>query len=454
MIAAQGDLPRAASYGQGGWLKLLEGDVEAALATAREASQAPGMAYLESEALFQAGGIVAGLAVLETLHANGAVEGTLGLVRRRHQLGDHAGAVRIAQTLPWHAHAALAGARSALAAEQPNIALRFVEPYLQGQAPLPEPAVAAAFVLTTASILAKFGQTEQLQRFVDRVLGAGDLAEDMMPAVARAAWMAGRGREAWQTFDPQKSPWCGAARMELALLAGDAPRAADLLNRAGPLGAPSAPAVKLLEGGPDTSTTPPGGPLSESATGVFAPGKTVHIWRTHPHRWQPWIDAALRTPADVVVCDLASGAVPEAETLPWAVMDDGALLEALAPMPVAPRRPKATDHVNVGYNLCVGVGVGHDWPREEDEIVRGAFPPSPPAESPAAVQVLGADAALAVANTGHPAVVIAPPGDPFWAGPLPERIWPQFRVIRASPQTGWAGAGERVVAAVETLLGT
>ena len=170
MIAAQGDLPRAASYAGGAWSKLSEGDVSAALEAARAAIASPGMAFLEAEALFAAGAVVAGLERLENLHNQGEPEGTVALVRRRHQLGDHAGAVRAAQTMPWHAHAALTGARSALTANQPGVALRLVEPYLQGFAPLPEPAVAGALVATTAAILATFGEALQLQRFVDRVV--------------------------------------------------------------------------------------------------------------------------------------------------------------------------------------------------------------------------------------------------------------------------------------------
>ena len=449
LIAAQGDLPRAASYAGGGWSKLLEGDVNAALEAARQAIGSPGMAFLEAEALFAAGAVVAGLQRLEALHARGEPEATLGLVRRRHQLGDHRGAVRIAQSLPWHAHVALAGARSALTVDQPGVALRLVEPYLQGFAPLPEPAVAAAFTVVTASILARFGEHTQLQRFVDRVVMAGDLGEDMLPAVARAAWIAGRARESWHRFEVDKSPWCVAARLELAVLAGDPALAAQLLTKAGPLGVPSTPAVNLLRGEPDAGDASPGDPLTAGAREVFVADKTVHVWRTHPHRWQPWIDAALRTPADVVVCDLVRNEVPDPEVLPWAVMDDGALVEALAPTVAAidPARPGYG--VGVGADLCVGVGVGHDWPDTETEVVRGTFPR---AAGEAAVRVLSADAALAEAGAGRPIVVVAPPGDPFWAGPLPERVWPHLRVVRPSPHAGWQGGGAEVVAAVQELL--
>lgn len=449
MIAAQGDLPRAASYAGGGWAKLLEGDVKAALAAARDAIRTPGMAFLEAESLFAAGAVTAGLQRLEELHARGEVEGTLALVRRRHQLGDHRGAVRIAQTLPWHAHAALTGARSALAADQPGIAMRMLEPYLQGFAPLPEPAVAAGFVVTMAVVLAKFGEHAQLQRFVDRVATAGDLPEDMMPGAARAAWMAGRGREAWRRFEAGESPWCVAARLELAILAGDAQLAAQLMARAGPLGTPSAPVLGLLKGEPDTRTATPGEALTDNAREVFVADKTVHVWRTHPHRWQPWIDAARRTPADVVVCDLPGGELPDPEVLPWAVMDDGALVEALAPVAVTPAADVPGRGVAVGGDLCTGVGVGHDWPDAETDVFRETFPG---ATGEPAARVLGAEAALADMASGCRTVVIAPPGDPFWAGPIPERVWPHIRVLRSSPHAGWAGGGARLAAAVDELL--
>lgn len=451
--AAQGDVARAAAHAAGGWAKLLAGEVGEALDIARKAPGAPGMGLLEAEALIAAGAIVAGLEVLEALHREGEPEGTLGLVRRRHQLGDHRGAMRAAQAMPWHAGAALAGARAALMIDEPGIALRLVEPYLQGLAPLPEPAVAAALAVTTASVLARFGEHAQLRAFAGRLLNAGDLMEEMSPSVARAAWIAGLAAEAWRAFDAAGSdgadtPWRAAARLELAVLAGDAHLAARLLQRAGPLGGPAAPALGLLRGGPEAPAD--GTPfLTDRAREVFVEGRTVHVWRTHPHRWRPWIEAALRTPAEVVVCDLAAGDLPDPETLPGAVMDDGTLVEELAPVPTPVARTGGAG-VDVAARLCQGVGVGRDWPAAETEAVRAAVP-APSGE--AAVRVVGADAALAEAATGRPAVVVAPPGDPFWAGPLPESVWPAMRIVRHAAQGGWSDAGARVVAAARELLG-
>ena len=447
-LAAQGDLARAASYARGLWGRLLEGEVGEVLGEARKSIGSPGMAFLEAEALFAAGAVVAGLRRLEDLHDRGDTTGTLGLVRRRHQLGDHLGAMRAAQALPWDAHAALTGARSALAADRPGIALRFVEPYLEGVANLPEPAVAGAFGMTVAAVLASLGEHAQLRRFADRLLGAGDLPDDMKPTVARAAWTAGLGREAWHRFDAEQGPWSVAARLELAVLAGDSELASRLLERAGPLGVPSAQAVRLLTG----ARTPPEAAADDArdaraAGEVFAEGRTVHIWRTHPHRWRPWIDAALRTPADVVLCDLAEGRLPEEDALPWVVMDDGALIDILDPLPVRPVAAGGRG-ATIAADLCRGVGIGHDWPDEETAAVQRALAAVEGADG---VRVLGADEALAGAETGRLAVVVAPPGDPFWAGPLPELSWPALRVVRADPQAGWSGAGDRVAAAATEL---
>jgi len=450
MVAAQGDLARAASYAGGAWRKLFDGDVKTVLGMARQAPGAPGMGYLEAEALFAGGAITAGLRQFEYLHHQGEAAATLALARRRHQLGDHLGAVEAASTLPRHAHAALTGARSALAANRPHSAMRFVEPYLEGHAPVPEPAVAGAFASTTASVLARLGEHARLREFVDRLLSAGDLAEDMMPAVARAAWIGGRAREAWHRFAVSDSPWCIAARLELAILAGDIVSSAKLIARAGPLGAASRPAVELLRAHPCPGETKGDRCLTESAREVFAPGRTVHIWRTHPHRWRPWIEAALLTPADVVVCDLAVDELPAAESVPWAVMDDGALMGQLAPVGVT-ATPRSSAGVRLGGALCRGVGIGHDWPTREDEVVRRTLPLT---NGDAAVEVLGADEALATVGAGKPVVVVAPPGDPFWSGPVPEQVWQTARVVRADARTGWEGAGERVVAAALDLLGT
>ena len=453
MIAAQGDLTRAAAHGGGGWIALVKGDVAAALQSARQAIDGPGMRFLEAEALFCAGAVVSGLQRLEALHARGDSAGTLALVRRRHQLGDHAGATHAALGLPGHVHVALTGARAALASHRFDVAFRFVEPFLHGVAAVPEPGTAGAVAMTAASILARTLEHERLRSFVDRLINAGDLPEDMMPAAGRAAWIGGRAREAWSRFEMTQSPWSAAARLELAILAGNLALAERLVERAGLLGTPSMAAVRLLGGGTkmEGGDAPPDAPyLTKAAGDVFGEGRTVHVWRTHPYRWRPWIEAAVRTPADVTVCDLAAGRLPDPDVLPSAVLDDGALIDMLDPVPVPVAAPEGAG-VAIGPNLCRGVGIGHDWPAEEIGVLRRGLPPAP-APGRDAVQVLGADDALACAHAGRAVVVIAPPGDPFWAGPVPERIWPAMRVVRSDAQAGWKGAGARAVAAVEGLL--
>ena len=453
MIAAQGDLARAAAQGGGGWVALLGGDWAAALQSARQAIESPGMRYLEAEALFNAGAVVSGLQRFEAMHARGDPAATLALIRRRHQLGDHAGAMRAASRLPRHVHAALAGARAAIAGDRVEVAFRFVEPFLHGVAPVPESGTAGAVAMTVASILARTREHERLRSFVDRLLCAGDLPEDMMPAVARAAWTGGRAREAWNRFKAMEGPWSLAARLELAILAGDATLAEQLAQRAGPLGALSMPAMRLLGGGTGTDGggAPPAAPHpAKDVEEVFGDGCTVHVWRTHPTRWQPWIEAALRTPADVTVCDLSAGRLPAPDVPPSAVLDDGALVDMLDPVPVPAAAPRG-DGVAIGAELCRGIGIGHDWPEQETEDMRGELP-SASAPQEAAVWVLGGEDALEIVHTGRAVVVVAPPGDPFWAGPVPEKVWPSVRVVRADAQAGWSGAGARVVAAVEGLL--
>lgn len=453
MIAAQGDLARAAVHGGDGWVALLDGNLSAALQHARQDIESPGMWFLEAEALFYAGAVVSGLQRFEAMHARGDSAATLALARRRHQLGDHAGAMRAAYRLPQHVHAALTGARAAIASRRFDVAFRFIEPFLYGVAPVPDPGTAGTVAMTVASALAGTREHDRLRSFVDGLLAA-DLPEDMLPAVGRAAWIGGRAAEAWNRFETTESPCSVAARLELAILAANPTLAERLAERAGPLAAPSMPAVHLLGGntrtGRDAMPTAGAPPSGKGAGEVFGEGCTVHVWRTHPYRWQPWIEAAMRTPADVTVFDLAAGRLPDPQVLPSAVLDDGALFDMLEPVPVPAATPQGTG-VATGAKLCLGVGIGHDWPEQETEVVRAALPPAP-AAGKAAVWVLGAEDALSLVHTGRAMVIVAPPGDPFWASPVPERVWPSVRVVRSDGQAGWKGAGARVVAAAEDLL--
>ena len=444
IFAAQGDLRRAALWGGGGWASLAEGDIGKALRAARAGSaNDPITGLLKAEALLAAGAIVAGLEVLEQLHEEGDTAGSLALARRRYLLGDHVGALSAASMLPMHAGAALIGARASLARDRPDPAFRLIEPFLAGSVPLPEPAVAGAMAVVAASIMARKGSIGELKSFAAHIHASPVPPGEMLATLVRVMWIGGLAEAAWERVGGDGDSWMLAARLELAVLAGDAKLAANLLERAGPLGVAAAAGVALLRG-ETTDTAARGGEHD-----LFAPGIKVHIWRTHPHRWQPWIDAALRTPADVSVFDLAANRVPDQQDIPQVVLDDGSLATLLPPAPVAVRTG-AGDGVWIERNLCSGIGIGHDWPDEEWSVLRDATPEAD--LDSAGVLVISAAGALAQAGEGRPTVVIAPPGDPFWGGPFPERAWPAFRIARADAKDGWKGAGFRVAALANSLL--
>ena len=450
MAAAAGDLPRAAAIAAGPWQRLAEGDLAGALREARGGAEggADGelsmeMALAEAEALVMAGAVASGLNRLLDMHRAMYATATVALARHRHRFGDHTGAVDAAMTMPGHAQAAILCAKAALMENRAASAIRSIEPFLSGVAPVPDAMVAGALATLAASALARMGRREELERLASGLLGAGDLDDEIKPAVARVAWTAGRAREAWSRFKPDQDPWSAVARLELALLAGEVELATRLSGQAGPLGVPSLPALNLLKGGK---------PQGETVVKVLADGRRTHVWRTHPTRWAPWIDAAKATGAKIELYDLAAGNLPDESELPEVAMDDSALLELVEPRPVPVRRAPEGVGVWVEPRLCAGFGIGHDWPRAEDQALAAGLGDAR-AKSPdrAAVLVLSAETALAVAASGRPALAVAPPGDPFWAGPLPERAWPAMLALRADPSRGWAGAGERAARAALDL---
>ena len=444
-LAALGDIARAGACGGAGWRELAAHDVRGALRIARaQRLRTSAVILLEAEALVAAGAVVAGLKRLEALHRRGDAAGTLALARRTHLLGDHARAERVAMTLPMHAQAALIGARAAGSLERPDAMLGFLAPFLEGAAPVPEPGVAAAIAGVAAAALARRRDHTRLRAFADRLLATPDLVEDMMPMVARTAWTAGLAAEAWKRFSRVEAhPWMAAARLELALLAGDARRASRELRHAGAIAAPGAGALLVLEG--RTIEAPI--PLAET----FSDAVRVHLWRTHPTRWRPWVDALERTAADIEIVDLARGPLPAESAVPQAVLDDGSLIESFAPVPVPPRPIGGAGVWISKAPLCAGVGIGHDWPETHTERIKETFEPAPD-RTRAAVRVLGARAALECAGEGRPTVVVAPPGDPFWAGPLPERAWPAMRIVRADPKTGWRDGAHQASELIRGLL--
>ncbi len=445
VFAAQGDLMRAAAWGGGGWACLAKGDVKSAFRAVRTGPQDdPTMILLKAETLLAAGAVVAGLEVLEELHDDGDAAGSLALARRRYLLGDYDRALSIASALPMHAGAALLGARAALALDRPDPALRLVEPFLAGAAPLPEPAMAGAMAVIAASIMARKGSSKELKAFVEQFHTAPSVPGEMLPTIVRAMWIGGAAATAWDRVKDDADSWNLLARLELAVLSGRAELAATLLERAGPSGVAAAAGVALLRG--ETAREPAGGAGGQD---LFAEGARVHIWQTHAHRWSPWINAAMRMSSDVAVFNLAEGTLPDKDDIPQVVLDDGSLVTLLPPVQV-PRQTRTGSGVWVEQDLCRGIGINHDWPDEEISALRAAVPEA--GRDEAAVLIVGSDTALAAADSGRPMVVVAPPGDPFWGGPFPERAWPALCVERADPRNGWNGAGRRVAETARSLF--
>lgn len=440
MALAAGDTQVAGMYG-GGFKALAEGDVVAALGEARRGSEGRcAMRLLEAEALIAAGGVVAGMRRLDALHRAGDAAASLALARRRHLLGDFDGAQSAASALPMHARAMLIGARAALAKDRVEDAAEMMQPFLEGIAYCPEAMVAGGVAVVAAQIMLREGQDQRLREFATRMMGP-ELPDEMLPTVVRVAWMAGLASKAWERCSGDRE-WPTAARMELSILAGDGAGAAALAKRAGDLAVPNANALTLL-GGSRASLS------EEDHARMFGAGVSVHLWRTHPHRWQPWIQAALNTEANVEVFDLAAGELPDPQAIPEVLLDDGSLVELLQPVPTPPR-PRGSG-VWVDGKLCQGVALHLDWPEEETRVLQGL--PRAASRDAAALHILPGEDAFGAVRDGRLAIAVAPPGDAFWAGPLAEQAWPSLRVVRADPKRGWAGAGRRIVAAAKELAG-
>ena len=440
LAAAQGDLHLAAVCGGSNWAALCNGRAPEAFDAARAAPDSPGMKHLEAEALLAAGLIVAGLRALEALFAQGDPAAAIALIRRRHALGDHRGAMLAAGAIPHHASAALTGARAALLLGSLSTSWGFLEPFVEGLVPAPEPLTAGAIAVAAAATLARMGSYGQLRGFAERMSFAGHLPDSMMPAGARVAWTAGLAQQAWTRLSSVDTPLAVTARAELALLAGDADLARTLLSQCGHLATPGMASLAVLAG--DVQ-------INDELPNPFIAGHAVHIWRTHPRQWGPWIAAAQATEANVVVCDLAEGLLPDPAAAPDAVLDDGALVGVVQPARVPLPAPRG-EGLWLARAPCAGIGIGHDWPESELAPIRASFPPAPAPEH-AALAFVGPDDALTLVERGVRCAVAAPPGNPFWMGPLPERLWGGLRVVRADRRNGWQGAGERVVETLQAL---
>ena len=448
LLAARGDLRRAAACAGGGWKKLLDGDTLGALREVGDTKD-PSLALLEAEGLFAGGAIVAAFEILKGLVEHGDAAGCLAMARRLHLLGDHPNAMQVAQRLPLNVHVALVGARSALSVGDSRAAANFINPMLTGAAPISEPLIAGAVAVVTSLILARSREYPRLQDFVQRMLFSGDLAEEMIPGVARAAWLAGMSKEVWKRFGDEDNPWMAAGRLELAILSGDAGLAESQLKKADVIGAPSMPLVKLLKG--EACSTKE---QVDEAQKIFKDGNTVHLWKTHPQRWKPWIDAALASVADVQICDFGAGQIPDRKAIPNVIMDDSGLAEILRPISPKPKQSRGKQGLWIDALQCHGWGAGYDWPEEETAGAMQSVSPEQRAVSKAGAAVVACDidAALVRAQAGLPTIAIVEPGEAFWAGPLSEAAWPNMKMVRMDPIKNWSGAGERIADLAKALL--
>lgn len=442
MIYAQGDPQRAANCGGEGWRMLADGDFPGALKVARNQKD-PYSQQLEAETLVTAGSVVAGLERLRRLHNQGVMSASLSLTRRLYMLGDCKGAGRIASDAPWHALIAMLGARAALTDKNYNLAHKLLEPLLLGLVHVPDAETAGTLALVTATLLIQTQEIDRLQHFARNLLITQDLPEAMLPIVARVSWMAGYGQQAWARFSQAKGAWHAAACLELAVLAGRLEIAEQWVKPASYMASLSAPAIQLLKG---TLCKPD----NDDAIKLFKPDNEVHIWRTHPSRWQPWIKSAQKTKARIKLFDLSKGKIPGKKTFAHITLDDSALLELLRPDPI-PTIPRAGGKIWVGKALSDGFCATLNWPDAETARIYGALPKAA-SQKEAAVLVLSAEEAMREANQGTPVVAIAPPGDPFWAGPIPEQAWPGMHVIRPDGEYGWREAGVKIVSAARELF--
>ena len=443
MVAAEGDLALAARCDPERWGPLIDGDVRRSLqVSASDPSSLPHR-LVEAESLLAGGAILAGLEVLGDAHRRGFAPAGVALARRLHQLGHHRLAIEVASELPLHAHPALVRARSAMALERPREALRALAPLLEGTAPIPDAQIAGACAVVGAAALARAGFAGRLQAFAASLLAAGDLDEVFLPYVARVAWTAGEAAAFWDRLGEAVSPGAQAARLELAVLAGDGDRAAACLAAAGVAGAPSVPAVSVLRGALD---------LDPAAAPLLAdPATRVHVWRNADDgQFDPWIQAIERSAADVSVYSLADGPVPDPDDVGSMVLEASSLLTVVAPQRLAPNPRAVGAKVHVCEFLCRGIALGLDWPDAERRLLAAGVPE--PADFESADSVVGPPAAaLRAHRRGASCVVVAPPGDPFWNGALPERVFARLKVVRADPRTGWAGGGQTVLDALDAL---
>ena len=433
-LAAQGALAHAARLDPAGYGALARGHLERARAIA-EHERRP---VLGAEALMSAGAVRHAVETLSDAHARGDGAATLALARRLHHLGAHADAARIAAHLPGHAGACLIRARAALAAGRAEETLAAVGPVLEGTVPGSSTAQIGACAVLGASALARTGADAKLERFARALIDAPDLDDALWPYAARVAWTAGEGARAWTWAHRTRSHGAVQARVELALLAGDAERAAACAHAAG--------------------TSPPGLGLLSAEIALDAgarerlddPSVRVHVWCTSDRRYAPWIETARASRAEVTVWDWRAGVTPARDDHPDMVLEDAALIAAVEAKKVRANAKKTGSGVHIHRPVCEKMALGLEWPEEESAALEAGVGGSTARDG--AAWVVGPPApALEDHARGCGCVVIAPPGDAYWSGPLAERTFERLAVVRADPAHRWRGAGARVLEALARL---
>ena len=369
MLIALGDNALAGACAGGAFAALAQGDVNGALDRARAERAMPAARVLEAEALFAMGAIRLALDVLRAAHQLGYAPATLALARRTLQLGDNRAAFDVARVLPMHAHAVLVRARAAVALGRHRAAWRALEPYLVGTQHAPEASTAASIAVLASGVLSRLGERGALESFAERLAGAHDLVDTMMPGAARVAWTAGLDELAERRFATLQSPFAAAARLELALLNADVERARAEAHAAGVVGAPSAPALDWLSGSHR---------IDGRAGELFdRHDLAVHLWCTDAPRYAPWIDALSAKSCQLRLFDLSKGELPEPAEAAGSLLDDASLPGVVAPLARStPERGAASapDALWIAPVLCERTRIDARFPSECVAALRERFP--------------------------------------------------------------------------------
>ena len=441
MNLALGDERRAAVVGGKPWELFLKNEYSNVLDLVQEEQGAP-FRHLEAECFLRIGAIVAGINILNNLHAAGAPFGTLALTRQLFALGDFGNCERVAKSMRDHISVAIIGARCAIENKRFNTAMEIIEPYLGGIGEFQDTMAAGSLAVMAAHALAEMGRYPQLARFAGNLISTPDMPPQLMPAIAKIAWLGGFRDEAWKIFEGLDLEWASSAKVELSILEGDFDKAVTHQRNSAKRGTPSLSGMVFI-----APSSLKGDEKVYKET--FAEGQKVHIWRTAGDRWSPWIEAVKQSPADVSVYSLPEKNIPEESDIPYLGLDDASLFAIVKPIVVEEKLPENAS-VFMDYILCRGAGVGFDWPPGERKIIEESLDLVSPDQ--AGIYILrGNSSCFSRLMSGLPTIIIAPPGDPFWAGPIPNGIWKNCYLIRADNEKGWENGSEKVLNAVKDI---